>query len=217
MLRRSFFSGVGAAAALGLVDSQTEAQTTPAPASKAPTPHWQPAFHDLDDWLDKLPGKHRVAFDTWMAPNFANAMLFVGNYFRASRDGYSLGDPDLAVVICVHHQTAPFAFNDAMWGKYGQAFSKRMEWVDPKTKEAPSTNVYLRQLSNYVKQGVHLAVCNMTTRAYTQIIAAESHRETDDVYKELTGNTVGNSHFVPAGVVAATRAQEHGYSIISIG
>jgi intracellular sulfur oxidation DsrE/DsrF family protein len=216
MLRRSFFSGVGAAAALGLVDSPAGAQTTAAATSKSAS-HWQPALHDLDDWMDKIPGKHRVAFDTWMAPNFANAMLFVGNYFRASRDGYSLGDPDLAIVICVHHQTAPFAFNDAMWGKYGQAFSKRMEWVDPKTKEAPATNLYLRQLANYVKQGVHLAVCNMTTRAYTQIIAEQSHRENDDVYKELTGNTVGNCHFVPAGVVAATRAQERGYSIISIG
>ena len=211
MLRRSFFSRVAAASyGFGLAPSQS-------PGTIPPRPAWQPVRHEQDDWLDTLPGKHRVAFDTWMAPNFGNAMLFVGNYFRANRDGYSVNEGDLAVVVCVHHQTAPFAFNDAMWAKYGKAFSKRMEWVDPKTQEPPATNIYARQVANFVKQGVHFAVCNMTTRAYTQIIANETHRSTDDVYKELTGNTFGNAHFVPAGVVAATRAQERGYSIISIG
>src|SRR5207253_1381865 len=39
----------------------------------------------------------------------------------------------------------------------------------------------------------------------------------EDVRKELTSNTLGPSHFVPAGVVAVTRAQERGYANISIG
>jgi intracellular sulfur oxidation DsrE/DsrF family protein len=104
-----------------------------------------------------------------------------------------------------------------MWAKYGKAFSKRMEWVDPKTQEPPATNVYNRQLSNFVKQGMHVAVCNLTTKAYTQIIADQTKTSVDEVYKELTANTIGNCHFVPAGVVAATRAQERGYAIISIG
>ena len=43
------------------------------------------------------------------------------------------------------------------------------------------------------------------------------HASVDDVYKELTSNTIGNTHFVPAGVVAATRAQERGFTIVSIG
>jgi intracellular sulfur oxidation DsrE/DsrF family protein len=34
---------------------------------------------------------------------------------------------------------------------------------------------------------------------------------------ELTTNTVGNAHFVPAGIVAVTRAQEHGYALVGIG
>lgn len=156
-------------------------------------------------------------FDTWTPAKFPESLLFTGNIYRANRDGYGLSEQDLAVVICVRHNTAPFAFNDAMWVKYGKSFSKRMNWVDPKTQEVPATNLYTRQLTNYVKQGLHLAVCNLTTRAFTQIIATETKATADEVYKELTSNTVGNSHFVPAGVVAATRAQERGYSIISIG
>jgi intracellular sulfur oxidation DsrE/DsrF family protein len=212
MLRRSFFSKFGAAAAaLGFADQAASSAQAPAGA------RWQSARHEQDDWFEALPGKHRVLFDTWTAGKFGDSMLFSGNYYRANRDTYGLDDRDLAVVVCVRHQTAPFAFNDAMWAKYGKAFSKRMGWVDPKTQEPPATNVYNRQLSNFVKQGMHIAVCNLTTKAYTQIIADQTKTSADEVYKELTANTIGNCHFVPAGVVAATRAQERGYAVISIG
>jgi hypothetical protein len=36
----------------------------------------------------------------------------------------------------------------------------------------------------------------------------------DAVVKELMANAIANSHFVPAGVVAVTRAQERGYSLL---
>jgi hypothetical protein len=209
MLRRSFLSRFSAAAALGL-DNQRFA--TPSPA----TERWEAARHEQDDWFDSLPGKHRVLFDTWSASRFPDAILFGGNYFRANRD-YGLTEKDLAVIICVRHQTAPFAFNDAMWAKYGKVFSKRMEWVDPRTQEAPSTNVHLRQLNTLVGQGLQFAVCSLTTRAYAQIIAGQTKNSAEEAYEELTSSTAGPSHFVPAGVVAATRAQERGYSIISIG
>jgi intracellular sulfur oxidation DsrE/DsrF family protein len=213
MLRRSFFSRMGgAAAALGFVD-QKAADAAPA----APAGSFEPARHDQDNWFDELPGSHRVLFDTWTAARFGEGLMFAGNIYRANRDGYGLTEKDLAVIICVRHNTAPFAFNDAMWAKYNKAFCKRMEWVEPKTNQPPTVNIYTRQLTNFVKQGLNLAVCNLTTRAYTQIIAQETQRSTDEVYKELTSNTVGNAHFVPAGVVAATRAQERGYSIVSIG
>ena len=67
------------------------------------------------------------------------------------------------------------------------------------------------------KQGARLAACNLTTHAYTQIIAKETGAEPDAVYKELTTNTIGSAQIVPAGIVAVTRAQEHGYAIVSIG
>src|SRR5438034_8352632 len=171
MLRRSFFShATGLAAALGY-------QSGPAPASAAA--RFQPARHEQDDWFE-LPGKHRVFFDTWTASRFPDSLRFAGNIYRANRDGYGLAESDLAVVICVRHETAPFGFNDAMWAKYGTVFSARMEWVDPATKEPPTTNVHGRQLANFVKQGAHLAICNLTTRSYTQIIAQQTKRTADE-------------------------------------
>ena len=40
------------------------------------------------------------------------------------------------------------------------------------------------------------------------------HRTFDAVVKELMANAIANSHFVPAGVVAVTRAQERGYTLL---
>jgi intracellular sulfur oxidation DsrE/DsrF family protein len=212
MLRRSFLSRFSAAAAvLGVGQA-------PAPATQpAALPPFQPARHPQDDWFDETPTKHRVIFDTFTADRFPNATLFAGNIYRANTDGYGLGEKDLAVVICVRHQTTPFAFNDAMWLKYGKAFSTRMEWVDPKTKEAPSTNLHARQLTGLIDQGLRLAVCSLTTRAYTQILARETGADAAAIYKELAANMLGNSRLVPAGVVAVTRAQEHGYTLVTVG
>ncbi|MBW8866203.1 MAG: hypothetical protein JF610_02560, partial [Acidobacteria bacterium] len=37
------------------------------------------------------------------------------------------------------------------------------------------------------------------------------------IYKELTTNALANVHFVPAGIVAVNRAQEHGYALSHAG
>ncbi len=210
ILRRSFLSRLSGAAALFGV-GQPQASTPPPSAGP-----FSAARHPQDDWFDQQAGKHRVLFDTWSAEKFAEALLFTGNYFRANTTEYGLTAKDLTVVMVTRHRTTPFAFNDAMWAKYGKAFTTRMEWTDPKTHEVPATNIYGQQLTSLAKQGLRLAVCNMTTRAYTSIIARETGKSTDEVYKELTSNTiVADSHFVPAGVVAVTRAQERGYTLVT--
>jgi hypothetical protein len=40
----------------------------------------------------------------------------------------------------------------------------------------------------------------------------KSGGKVDDVLKELTGHLVPNARMVPAGIVAVSRAQEHGYT-----
>jgi intracellular sulfur oxidation DsrE/DsrF family protein len=209
MLRRSFLSRFSAAGAVfGVRDQES---------SGPPAGRFEPARHARDDWFDQLPGKHRVVLDTWTADKFDDAIRFANNVFRGNRDGYDLTDRDHAMVIVVRHRTAPFAFSDAMWGKYGKPFGERMEFTDPKTKQAPTTNLYGTQLTALIKQGVHLAVCNLTTRSVAQRLSELGGKTPDEAYQELTTNTLGNTHFVPAGVLGVTRAQERGYAVISIG
>jgi len=223
MLRRSFFSRMGgAAAALGFVD-QKAADAAPA----APAGSFQPARHEQDNWFDELPGTHRVLFDTWTAARFAEALMFAGNIYRANRDGYGLTEKDLAVIITVRHNTAPFAFNDAMWAKYGKSLAGRIGFSDPKSHQPPTANVFMasgygdaltnggRTLEAALKNGVHLAVCQLSTRANAGVIARDIGGKAEDIYNELVANLLPNSHIVPAGIVAVNRAQEHGYTFIA--
>jgi intracellular sulfur oxidation DsrE/DsrF family protein len=209
MLRRSFLSRFPAAAAVFGAGDQKP--------SEPPAGRFEPARHARDDWFDQLPGKHRVVFDTWSSEKFPDAIRFANNIFRGNKDGYDLSERDHAVVIVMRHRTAPFAFNDAMWAKYGKPFGERIELTDPKTKEPPATNIYSAPLGALIKQGVHLAVCNLTTRSLAQRLSELSGKTVDEAYQELTSNTVGSAHFVPAGVIGVTRAQERGYAVISIG
>ena len=215
MLRRDFLSRLtGSAALFGAAQSPS-----PAPSNSA-TPlsdgRFVPARHDVDAWLDQLPGKHRVVFDTFMADHFALAVGFAGNQFRMNKEIYGLTDADIAVVIVARHGTGPYAFNEAMWSKYGKLFAERMSVAD-KSKPLPPENPYLKRLSDMVKQGLHLAVCNLTTRAHARTIAERTGTDEETVYKELTSNAIGNAHFVSAGVVAVTRAQEYGYALVTTG
>jgi len=208
MFRRTFLSYVGGAGAL-FAPVQ--------PAASPQKPKSGPARHAQDDWLDQAPEAHRVIFDTWMADKFGEAVGFAGNWARVNKEQYGLADGDLAMVIVARHGSAPFAFSEAIWAKYGKIFAANMSANDKVAHPNPVTNVHAERLVNLAKQGMRLAVCNLTTRAYTRMIAKETGTDAEAVYKELTANPIGPATFVPAGIVAVTRAQERGYALVSIG
>ena len=218
--RRSFMSGLGAAVAaftLGRGTAGAQTRTTP----------FQPARHPQDAWLDAVPGRHRTFIDASTPRGAGEAMLYANNLYAANKSGYSLPENDIAVVACLRHFATAFAFNDAMWAKYGKPLSTLVEFTDPKTKQVPSTNLlnsteYGMALPNLgttidsvVKRGTRFAVCDMATHFFAAQLAMMSGGNADAVYKELVANTIPNSHMVAAGVVAVNRAQEYGYTLLS--
>lgn len=208
--RRSFLSrfGIGTSAlgaALGLGSASALAQS-------GSDSRFQPARHSQDDWFDEIPGKHRCFFDTTTAEELADAILFAGNYFTGSKNGYTLEPGDLALIIGMRHQAAPFAFTDAMWSKHGVVLSKRAKWVDPKTSQPTLANPRQTPLNNLAKRGVRFTVCDLSTHAIAGLIADSIGGKADDVYPQLIANRVDSARQVPAGIVALNRAQEHGYS-----
>ena len=207
MFRRAFLSRLPAATALF-----SGSQAAPA-APKPPAP----AHHPQDEWLDQAPAKHRVIFDTWLADKFAEAVGFAGNWVAVNKTEYGLTDADIAVVIVARHGTTPFAFNEAVWDKYGRIFAANMSTGDKIAHPNPSTNVHAARVATLAAQGMRLAICDLTMHGYMQIIAAETGAKEDAIQKELLANTIGHAHVVPAGIVAVTRAQEHGYALVSIG
>lgn len=72
-------------------------------------------------------------------------------------------------------------------------------------------------LESLVVRGAHFAICDSATQFVASQLAASMGAKMEDVYAELVASAIPNSHFVPAGVIAVTRAQEYGYSLLSAG
>ncbi len=211
LARRLFLGRLGAGiGVLGAAAVGSSAAAAETPASAA----WKPARHSQDDWLDEIPGQHRFVFDTTTPDGMALALLFGGNYFTANHDTYGLEDHDLAVVIVARHHSTSFGYNDAMWAKYGKHLSEQSGFVDPKTKEAPTANLYLERMDPLIKKGVRFGVCQMSSRRISGAIAQATGGQAEAILKEISANLIANARIVPAGIVAVNRAQERGYSFV---
>jgi len=224
-LARAGTSATAAAAALGLGTAVTAQTQTGGTASA----RFQPARHAADDWFDGVPGKHRLYLDASTGGGAGDALLFAGNFLNNSKSAYGLNDSDSAIVICLRHFATPFAWADTVWTKYGPALTELTKVNDPKTGKPPTINLYRSaaygmQLNNLgttidalIGRGVQFAVCDTATHFVAGMLAEGTKGNADAIYKELTSNTIPNSHYVSAGIVATNRAQERGYTIAHCG
>jgi len=219
--RRSVITGVGVAAA-GLTLGASVAQ-----AQRAST-GFQPARHSLDAWMDELSGDHRVFIDTSTAHGGAEALLYANNIYTAQVNAYSGEPSDLAMVVCFRHFSTPFGYGDDVWAKYGQGFHAIMGFPDPVTGGAPEVNLmnatdrptlpnFGSTIDSLVAKGTKFAICENATRFFAGQLAAAADVSTDRVFRELVAGAIPNSQFVSAGVMAMTRAQEYGYSLLYAG
>jgi len=225
-VRRSFVGRLAAGTAL--FGTAIAAGSSPL-AALAAREDFKPARHPLDDWLDAIPGKHRIFFDAVSATGAGGALGFAANFAIANKSGYALGSSEIARVICYRHFATVFAFTDAMWVKYGSVWGGMLEFKDPATKALPVRNVWKagdlpgmqpnlgHTIDELVKDGVHFAVCDMATHFIAGATAGQTGGNADAIYAELKANVIGNSHFVPAGIVAVNRAQERGYTFSYVG
>jgi len=210
--RRSFFSrfnaGAASLAALAIGGVAMAQQKSAALA------RWEPARHDKDDWMDALPGKHRLVIDTTSADGFRNALLFASNYMLANHDDYGLQNQDLAIIVVARHISTAYGYNNDMWAKYGASLAGQPS-ADAQATEPPRANPSAASLVALSKQGVQFAVCAMATRRLAGVIARAVGGNADAVNTELIANVVTNGRMAPAGIVAVNRAQERGYSLVS--
>jgi hypothetical protein len=215
LARRAFFSKLGAGLAAG---GAVGAAATPAQAQSAEGGRFQPPRHEQDDWFDQIPGKHRFVVDAPTPAGFSDALQFLNNYFNVNKNAYALQDGDLAVVLIARHLSTLFAYNDAVWAKYGALITRRTNYNDPKTNQPPAVNLFNVTdrgitLDSLVKRGLRLGVCQVSTRGNAAAIAMATSGSADGVYSELVSNLLGSARLVPAGIVAVNRAQERGYSL----
>ncbi len=220
--RRSVLATLGSVfSVIAIGQRPISAQTT------ATAGTYRPERHKEDEWLNAVPGKHRTFVDCATVSGAAEGMLYANNLYVANKSAYRLNESDVAVVVCLRHFATAFAYNDAIWGKYGKAMSDLLQFTDPKTKQAPSTNLlnsadYGLSLPNFgnsipsvVKRGTHFAVCDMASHFISGQVASMAKADPEALYKEFVSNLIPNSHLVAAGVVAVNRAQEYGYTLLT--
>jgi len=225
--RRSFLSRLGAG--LAAVGAAVGIDTSTVIAQGPSEGGWQPARHAEDDWLEKIPGKHRTILDAVSANGVGDALHFASNIFTTSKSGYRLDSGDLAVVICLRHGATAFAFNDAMWAKYSAPMSSHAKFTDPKSHGPAVVNVFnsseyrglltngATTIDQLIKLGVHFAVCDQSTHGYANDLAGHTGGAAETTYKELTSSLIGNSHMVASGIVGVGHAQERGYAYVYTG
>ena len=215
MKRRRSLAGAGPAAAGASVVATAQAETGNGSS-------FTPQRHSEDRWMDELGISHRVFVDPLTGRGGIAAVNFASNILRAHATGYGGSDHDYGMVVCFRHASAPFGFNDAMWEKYSEVFVGRTQIHDrngdPVTHNPLSVErTYGNRnntLANLVDRGIHFAICNLSTLSMAGVVARAAGRQSDEVYQELLENAVPNSHFVAAGVLGATRAQEYGYAFM---
>jgi hypothetical protein len=212
--RRSVMSGVGASIAAFIFGSR------PAGAAQTPATAFQPARHAQDEWLDKLPGKHRVFIDVISGTGAGEAVGFANNLYTANKDAYGLEDGDLAIVMCLRHSATVFAFTDVLWSKHGKAMADSSKYTNPRATEPPTANPYTvaprDAFGGLTKRGMQFAVCNSASRRISRALAGPDG-DAEAMYKTMVANMIPSSRLVPAGVVALTRSQEYGYSLLYAG
>lgn len=216
--RRRFLTSMGAAATGATLVSTTQAAET--------TKAYAPARHSKDAWLD-VPSSHRAYVDSATANGGITALNYASNILFAHAEDYQGLESDYSLVVCFRHQSTPFGYNDAMWEKYGESFAKTLNLQDPKTGEIFNSNPLNQNRSDManrgntidsmVARGVRFAICNKATRAFARRLATFSGGSTEEIFLELKANNIPNSRFVAAGVIATTRSQEYGYSLLYAG
>ena len=211
--RRKFLAGAGIVAAGAAVAAN---------AQEAGRSGFTPQRHVEDSWMNEMGGVHRAFVDSSTGKGGIAAMNFASNILTAHGQGYGGKDEDYGLIICFRHDSSPYGFNDAMWEKYGELFAGRTGVSnangDPVTINPLSVAGTYGNRSNTIDnmsgRGIQFAVCNLSTQGMAGMLARTTGRTSQEVYEELVSNAIPSSRFVPAGVMAATRAQEYGFSFL---
>jgi intracellular sulfur oxidation DsrE/DsrF family protein len=204
--RREVVAGLGAAATAVALGTR--------PAMAAATEAFEPPRHAQDDWMDGMPGKHRIILDLTTPDALPEGIRFAGNLFTGHKNGYGLEDGDVAIIMVLRHSATAYGYNNALWEKHGKT-------LDSKAEAPPTGNPYDSgnrvQLSALAKRGVHFIVCGSASIGIANRIAGGG--DTAPVIKEMTANVIGSGHLTMgvAGIVPLAHAQERGFKYVFVG
>ncbi len=212
--RRALLSNMSVAAVAGLAASAATV-STPATAQSA---GFSPKRHNQDAWMGELAGSHRAFIDSSTPLGGANAVRYAKNIIEAHEIDYGGNASDYALIVCFRHTSVIYAYDDAIWEKYGAIFDRN---ADPAPRTNPMNTASMANgqttLADLRANGVKVVICSKATASFARAIAAATGGAADEINAELVAGAIPESRFVAAGVMAATRSQEYSYSLLYAG
>ena len=192
---------------------------------------------EADLWFDKIKGTHRVVYD---ATQPHEVMPFAWpKVFLLTNEQTGSPATDCGVVVVLRHAAIGFAFQDAMWAKYG--FAEVFKAGDPgpgfqaadaatatKTRnpfwntkpgdfKMPGIGAVDIGIKDLMGSGVMFCVCQTAMTVYSAAVAGQMGLDPKAVMQEWTDNMIPGIQPVPSGVWALGRAQEHRCAYIFAG
>lgn len=187
--------------------------------------HWD------DSWTMRLTAKHKAVFDSpEISDGFIAGPAYAARYLTGLDEALGVKGADAQVVIVIRHQAIPFAFNDAMWAKYGIGERLKIKSGDkwatanpmgamrpPSKRPGANPDAIQPRLEWFNAHGHVLLGCGIATQGWATTIAHGVGGKAQAVFDELKANLVPGLILQPNGVYAVLRAQEAGCVSIRAG
>jgi intracellular sulfur oxidation DsrE/DsrF family protein len=207
--RRNLLANIGVAAVAGLAAGAVSAQPS------AARPAFEPRRHAQDAWMANISGDHRVFIDSSTSQGGGSAVWYASNILNAHEESYDGSPSDYAMIVCFRHMSTTYGFDDALWAKYGAVFARGATPVPTANPmRTPSGINGQNTITTLIEKGVQFAICGRASQRFAMAIAQATGASAEAVYAELQAGMIPQAHMVPAGVIAATRAQEYRYSLL---
>lgn len=207
--RREFLAKLSAVAAAIALDAD-EAKAAPASVGSP----WDTS------WLDRLArAQYRAVFNASDVSDGA-AMDYAATFLDHFHEVHDTADQMTRSVIVFRRLGTPMALNDALWDRYPVGEDTKIN--DPATHAPARRNVFWKardgaspqeaatKLSTLQQRGLIILVCNIAANNWATRMAERTHRDAEDVRKEVKANLVPGAILVPSGIYALIRAQNAG-------
>ncbi len=200
--RRSIFSRVAGAMALGVAGFLPAASHAEAAPAKSDAAHWPGA----------LKTRHRQVVDAY-EPNAGFPLAFAYTFVTPNPPGTA------TAVIVLRHAAFPIALNSTMWEKY--KIGETLKIIDPETKAPAVKNPFLHPkpgvlpadgmaIDRLLASGAIVGACNVALGALSKMMAGNAGVGAADAAKEWAANIVPGITVIPSGTWGVNRAQEAG-------
>ncbi len=176
------------------------------------------ATDDVDAWMNRLTGQHKVMIHVHQY--FMTALVDARTMLANARDMYGVPEEQYSLAVITHGAAVQGLFRDEVWQRFALGAFYKVN--DPKTGAPATRNIYLTSqdgepsdaaVLDLMKRGVTFVVCNVALRSLSKRLAREGSTP-DAMYADLAAGLVPGAFLVPDVFVSMQRAQKRGVAYV---